>query len=167
MERFEEKRESLLRDLGGLEPALLEARPLEGKWSIIEIVEHMVVAEREVLMGLPDHGDLRDTTRSFRNKLMRLVVMFVLRNRIRVKVPSRTMLPNGGGQLEDLRRRWDENQAWFRSYVDSCDEQGLKRAVFKHPVSGPIDVHQAVDMSIAHLDSHTEQIRRLIELSGQ
>lgn len=163
IQEFEIKRNALLDELESLDTVALEARPFEGKWSVIEIVEHMVIGEREVLAGLPDPKELRSYDRSFKNKLMLKVVMFVLGNRIRVKVPSKTMIPKGGAKLGDLRAKWDENQAWFQEYVASNDEKGLRRAVFKHPVSGPIDVYQAVEMCHAHFDSHSDQIRKLLD----
>jgi len=161
--RFEQMRTSLLDDLSQRPVDELTARPLEGKWSILEIVEHMAVAEREVLMGLPGRSDLTSFNRTLKNKLMLKIVMFVLGNRIRVKVPSRTMIPKGGASLEEIRAMWDESQGWFRDYVESCSEDELRNAVFKHPVSGPIDPVQAIDMSFAHFESHKAQIDRLID----
>ncbi|MCO6511731.1 MAG: DinB family protein [Aridibacter famidurans] len=165
MDSFEAMRTGLLDQLSSLPEDVLRARPLDDKWSVLEIVEHMAVAEREVLLGLPEFSEIKGYKRSFKNKVMLKVVMFVLGNRIRVKVPSRTMNPKGDVSLADVRAAWDESQDWFRNYVASCDEEALVRAVFKHPVSGPIDPIQAVDMSIAHFNGHKAQIDRLLELS--
>ncbi|QQS42577.1 MAG: DinB family protein [Acidobacteriota bacterium] len=165
MASFEEMRKGLLDELSSLPDEVLKTRPLEDKWSILEIVEHMAVAEREVLLGLPEYSEIRGFRRTFKNKLMLKVVMFVLGNRIRVKVPSKTMNPKGELSLADVRAAWDESQEWFRNYVAACDEEALRKAVFKHPVSGPIEPLQAVDMSIAHFKSHKAQIDRLLELS--
>ena len=41
-----------------LSPERLVARPLPGKWSMIEIVEHLVRADRDVLQDLPSVADL-------------------------------------------------------------------------------------------------------------
>jgi uncharacterized damage-inducible protein DinB len=162
LQTFETRRNVLLEELSSIDPARLSARPDENRWSVIEIVEHMVVAEREVLMGLPDKSEMRVFKRSLKNKLMLKVVMFVL-GRIRVKVPSETMNPRGSVDLGELRAKWDESQQWLIRYIDSCDDEGLEQAVFKHPVSGPINVEQVVDMGIAHLDAHTRQIRTLLD----
>ena len=164
MDRFEAMRLSLLEGLSEIPEDQLTARPMEGKWSILEIVEHMAVAEREVLMGLPGHSELTAFQRTFKNKLMLKIVMFVLGNRIRVKVPSKTMNPKGGTSLSEVRSLWDESQAWFRDYVRSLSEDELQNAVFKHPVSGPITPAQAMDMSFAHFESHRAQIDRLLEV---
>ena len=65
IEEFEKKRISLLDEMEGLEEAMLQARPVEGKWSVLEIVEHLVVAEREVLGGLPEYEALGDSQAEF------------------------------------------------------------------------------------------------------
>lgn len=167
MESFESMRTDLLDDLSRRPEEVLRATPFDGKWSILDILEHMVVAEREVLMGLPEYKDLPIFERTFKNKLMLKIVMFVLGNRIRVKVPSRTMNPKGGTSFEEIRASWDESQAWFRAYLESCDEEKLGRAVFKHPVSGPITPAQAVDMSLAHFENHRAQIERILEVTDE
>lgn len=165
--RFDSIRTELLDDLQSLDEETLAARPLEGKWSILEIVEHMAIGEREVLMGLPEPSALRVYQRTFKNKLMLKVVMFVLGRRIRVQVPSKTMIPKGRTELSRIRDIWDENQAWFRNYVEGCEPGDLKKAVFKHPVSGPIDVYQAVEMCFAHFESHRAQIDKLRDVLGK
>lgn len=164
IDEFEKKRISLLDEVEALDETRLRARPIEGKWSILEIIEHLVIAEREVLGGLPKYDALADQRQSLRNGLMYRVVMFVLRYGIPVKAPSKKMLPQSELSLADLRRRWDENQQWFRTLVEMLDEEGLKKAFFRHPVSGPININQAVEMSLAHIDSHTRQIRERLEL---
>ena len=166
VQEFKRKRDSLLDGLGSLDPEMLTARPLEGKWSILEIVEHMVIGEREVLMGLPEPSALRVYKRTIKNKLMLKIVMFVLGWRVKVKVPSKSMIPKGQTELRRIREMWDENQDWFRNYVEGCGQDDLKKAVFKHPVSGPIDVYQAVEMCFAHFESHRAQIDKLLELQG-
>jgi DinB superfamily len=46
---FNEMRGALLDEMEALDPAKLVARPRVGKWSILEIVEHLVLAERSRL----------------------------------------------------------------------------------------------------------------------
>ncbi len=164
IEEFENKRSSLLNEIASLDEEKLNARPIGGKWSVLEIIEHLVIAEREVLGGLKDYEILENRQQSFKNGIMYRLVMFVLKVGIPVKVPSKKMLPKNKLSFEDLRKKWDENQEWFRGYLERSDEEGLKKAVFEHPVSGPINVEQAIEMSIAHIDNHTGQIKKRLDL---
>ena len=159
---FNEKRGALLDELEALDSAKLVAKPLAGKWSILEIIEHLVLAERAVLQGLPDQPRLGE--RRLKHRFRYLIVMFVLRYGIPVEVPSPAMVPRGARSLPELRRLWDENQEWLRAYISGLDRQGFCRAVFEHPFAGPLSVEQAVHMDQAHLDTHIRQIRRLQRL---
>lgn len=161
---FDAARNALLDELGALEPAVLTAKPLAGKWSILEIVEHLVLAERAVFKGMPDLSRLEAGERGLGNHARYLLVTFVLKAGIPVRAPSRRMLPQGGRSLADLRRMWDENKAWLLSVVDHLGTKGLGRAVFEHPIAGPLTVEQSVRMVRVHLDGHVKQIRALQRL---
>jgi hypothetical protein len=161
---FNEKRGALLDEMEALDPAKLVAKPLAGKWSILEIIEHLVLAERAVLQGLPDQSRLGERERRLKHRFRYLIVMFVLRYGIPVQVPSPAMVPRGARSLPELRRLWDENQEWLRAYISGLDRKGFRRAVFEHPVAGPLSVEQAVHMDQVHLDTHIRQIRRLQRL---
>ena len=164
VENFDNKRNALLDEISSLDEAKLNARPFEGKWSVLEIVEHLVKAEREVMGGLADYAELKDRKQSFKNGLLYRIVMTVLKLGIPVKVPSKTMLPHNEFTFAELRERWDENQDWFRGYIETLGENDLQKAVFMHPVSGPITLEQAIDMSHLHLDNHTGQIKKRLEI---
>ena len=74
-------------------------------------------------------------------------------------------LPRGQSSLPDLRRDWDEMQQWLRSYVERLGREDPAKAVFGHPVAGPMTLQQVLDMGKLHLATHTRQIRRLEALT--
>jgi hypothetical protein len=153
-------RRRLLDEVERLEPERLTAKPLPGKWSILEIVEHLVVGDRDVLQGLPNPSALVDQRRRLKDRVSYRMVMFVLACRIPVKASPRHH-PRGQSSLPDLRRDWDEMRQWLRSYVERLDRGDPAKAVFGHPVAGPMTLQQTLDMGKLHLSTHTRQIRRL------
>ena len=164
LQAFDARRNALLDEMETVEPAKLLARARPGKWSMIEIIEHLVLAERSVFQGLAEPSQL--TARATRpgDRFRYLLVMFVLKNGIRVQVGTPAMLPQGGCDLAELRRLWDENQTWLRARLDGLDAEGASKAILEHPQAGPINLKQAVAMSQAHLDAHIRQIRVLQRL---
>ena len=164
LQAFDEKRGALLDEMGALDPAKLVAKPLPGKWSMIEIIEHLVLAERAVLQGLAEPSRLNERERRLKHRFSYGLVMLVLKFGIPVQVPSPAMVPQGDRSLGQLRRLWDENQEWLRTYIVRLDRRGLRRAVFEHPIAGPLSVEQALHMGHVHLDTHIRQIRRLQRL---
>jgi len=145
-------------------PELLHAHPRPGKWSIQEIVEHLVLAEEDVFLDLDDLERLEDRPRRPKNRLLYFLVMFILRYGIPVEAPSRAMLPTGDSSLSELRHRWEWNHARLGAYLAGLSAAGARRAVFRHPVTGPLTVRQAIRMVEVHLDRHIRQIRTLERL---
>jgi hypothetical protein len=161
IQAFDDQRRALLDELAALPQESLAAKARPDKWSILEIVEHLVLAERFVLAGMPPAGELVERRRSLKNRCIYPIVLFVLRFSIPVKVPARRMLPTGQVSLAEVRNAWDENLRWLRGYVAGLAPGGGRRAVFLHPVAGPITLTQALRMDRLHFAVHLRQIRRL------
>ncbi|GAC1516587.1 MAG: hypothetical protein NVS1B4_12340 [Gemmatimonadaceae bacterium] len=161
---FHASRRALLADVEALDPALLVARPAAGKWSIVEIVEHLVRAERAILQELPEPSRVAAHERRLGHRLRYAIVYIVVKFGIPVEAPSAAMLPLGERTLAVLRRMWDENHEWLRAFIDRLDGDGARKAFFHHPVAGPLTVKQAMQLDQLHLDRHAGQIRRLNRL---
>jgi len=164
LQTFDDTRRRLLDEMAALDPALLVAKPIPGKWSMIEIIEHLVLAERAVFKGLPDPSRLVENRRDLGHRGRYLLVMFILTSSIRVRVPSPAMVPQGDRGLAELRRLWDESQRWLRSCIAHLGPGAGGKAVFEHPIAGPLTVSQAVRMGQVHVEGHVRQIRRLRRL---
>jgi len=161
LEIYDRNRLALLNDLMGLSADHLRRKPNPDRWSILEIVQHMVLSEREVLGYLPEPDELVDRQRGLRARLSYAVVLMVLRWSIPVPVPSDGMVPDGDTSLAELSQQWDENIGWLRDYLDSVRPADLARAVFRHPVAGPLTVTQAARIAKLHFDAHHRQIRKV------
>jgi len=161
IQALDAERTALLAELETLPVARLKAQVSPGRWSMLEIVEHLVAAERVILQGLPPVAELVARPRRLKHRLTYLVVTLVLTLRIPVKAPSRRMLPSGTRELADLRLEWDDHLRWLRDYATSLAPGQPLPAVFTHPVAGPITLLQALRMDLKHLRIHARQIRSL------
>ncbi len=161
LRRIARMRGELLTAFGRLDREALEAKPggLD-TWSLLDVVEHLVLAEEVVLAGIADPRSLPARPRSPIHFLRYGIVFAVLAFGIPVKVPSRRMKPAGGVAFADLRRRWDRSQELLRGHVDTATRGELGRAIFEHPVCGPLSTRQAVWLLEIHLRRHRTQIRR-------
>ena len=164
LRRIEGKRERLLAGLATLPPGVLEAHPLPGKWSIAEIIEHLVISEEGVIGDFTRLANREAIPRGAKDRILYLAVMGVLRFDIPVQVPSRGMNPVGGRSLAQLGAAWELNHAQLRAFVDTVDRSRLRDAIFRHPVGGPLTLGQGLLMLETHLDRHIRQIRRLEQL---
>jgi hypothetical protein len=160
IEALDRERLALLEGVEAHGADAISNRTQPGAWSILEIVEHLVVAEAVILRGLPPSAELTDRPRSLKQRILFQVVMAILRFGIPVKVPTRRMVPTGQVPLMELRKRWDGHLLWLRAYAAGLDAQGERRAVFEHPVAGPITLAQALRMDRLHLGIHQRQIQK-------
>ncbi len=161
IELLDGERLALLEWVEGLPLDRISRRPGAGKWSILEIVEHLVAAQRVVFMDFPPLESLVARRPWLKQRFAYRAVWFVLRFKIRVKAPSPKMLPQGEKSLGELRTDWDRGLARIRSYAAEMGADGARRALFRHPIAGPISLTQAVALDRLHVADHRAQIERL------
>ena len=161
LDSIELKRARLMDLVSSIDPTRVAARPRPEKWSIREIVEHLVLSEAGVFGKLDELGHRRPRARTIKDRVLYLVVMFILRFDIPVQVPSPDMRPGGVATLPDLEAQWASNHALLRAWVTSTEKGLLAQPLFVHPVAGPMTMVQALRMLEVHLDRHTRQIRKL------
>ena len=75
-------------------------------------------------------------------------------------IPSDGMVPDGNTSLSRVRQQWDENLRWLRDYLATLKPEDLRRAVFRHPIAGPMTVVQTIHMAKMHFDVHLRQIQK-------
>jgi len=170
-EMYDRTRRALLDDLAVLNDDQLRKKPSPSEWSILQIVQHMVLAEQGVMQYLPGPEELIARKRGLRAWIFYPLVLLILRWNIRVPVPSKRMVPDGKTSISELRQQWDENLRWFRGYLDSLGPDDLKRAVFSHPIAGPLTGPQAGTLAQYHFEAHLRQINNtkaivMAELNG-
>ena len=156
LEQLQLERRAFMALVGTLPSEQLQSRSRKGGWSVIEIAEHVVVAERVVLGGLADFDGLREKTP--RSALRRALVLGVLTLGIPVEVPSAAMRPSGTRDIETLRFLWNETEAWMEEFAK---RQEL-RAVFEHPVAGALTLPEAIRLDRAHIRRHRKQIDAIL-----
>ena len=161
LEIYDQNRLALLADLERFNDDQLRRKPGPRDWSLLQIAQHMVLAERDVLQYLPEPDDLIARKRGLRDRILYVLVLLILRWNIRVPVPAEGMAPDGNTSLSELRQQWDENLHWLRGYLDTLRPEDLRRAVFSHPVAGALTGPQAAKMAQFHFDAHLRQINRV------
>lgn len=162
LDRIEELRDALLREIAALPAESVARRPAPDRWSILEIVEHLLSSEQSVLAGMDDASTLRPRRRSLRSRVGYGVVIAVLALPVRVAVPVAAMAPRGGVSLATLSHAWREHHRVLRRHIEAVLAGRVTGAVFTHPVAGPLTTGQALRMLDVHVKRHAQQIRAII-----
>lgn len=162
LQRIEALRDALLAEVAAASETKRRHRPTPDAWSAIEVLEHLVLAERVVLGPSAQWRDRAGASRSLRDRVRFYMVRLVLQQRIKVRTPSEQMRPSGRASFEQLRTAWVAQQEALREFVLSLDAAGARRAIFHHPIAGPLTVPQALQLLEVHLRGHAAQVHRLL-----
>ncbi len=141
LDAYDRERRALLDEMDALDPILLSFRHRAGEWSILEILEHVALAEQAALLNL------REPELPQRYRLA--MFTFLRRLRIPVRLPSSGMMSHGAKSLLEVRRLWDENSRTLRACLARL---------------GPgSTVSHAIGTGQLHLAVHRRQIWRILE----
>jgi len=135
-------------------------RPGEGQWSMLQVIEHLVLAEEGTLRVLRQGPGPRPRV-TFRSRLALRAIEVLFGLGARVRVPSQSLAPSGADALDTLRSRWSGAREGIAAVVRGLDADGLRQPRFRHPVAGWLTVGQGLDFLERHIRHHERQLHRI------
>jgi hypothetical protein len=160
---LEAKRQSIFTLLYGLSADQTTFRVDPGRWSILMVLEHVVIAEEMVLVDIPAAATAGPAGTAPKSPEAFHMVIKVLEKDIPVEVPVPELEPTGGVSLDDLIIRWENARSNLRRIFDRIPPETLTVPICRHPVAGPMDARETLEFLAVHLDHHLRQIRRIGE----
>ena len=155
-------RSALAGALEGMSDAEAGARGAEGRWSAIDIVEHLTLSEAGMTRGIfasaPDAG----TAGPGREGI--IFGMAQLRAR-KFAAPEGTHPTGGCGTVAEAMAKFDAVRAATVAFVESCPHD-LRLCPTAHPLLGPLTSMECMALVAAHPIRHAAQIRELRGVTG-
>ncbi len=164
-DRLEDQRIALFARVDGLGDDALNLPPAAGKWSIIQVLSHLIVAEKLSLViirkKMADRTGLEKA--GLAGRVRSAFLRLVLRLPVRIKAPAKALATVPEHQdLETTRRQWDEVRAAWRENLDSFPPELADQGIFRHPVVGCMSLAQALRFIEDHVDHHAKQVERIV-----
>jgi hypothetical protein len=159
------KFEALLQRLDSLSGAGLSFKAGPDKWSIVEVVEHLVIAEKSLVKQLS--ANIPDSTLDPDAKTpeKHQTVIKVMERDIEVDVPHESLEPHGNIALEDLRKQWNDIRKKLPDLLAAIKPEKKDDPVFKHPYGGPLNIFDTLQFFEVHFDNHMRHIDRILAQS--
>lgn len=156
-------KDNLLKELHSLPVEKLNSAPA-GKWSIAQIVAHLITAERlsiqymqKKIQGVEQAGDS-----GIVEELKLIVLIISQRLPFRFKAPKMVKeLTPTLSSLPELTAEWDRVRTDLKQLLEKIPDHLVKRKIYKHVVAGKLNSRQAVLFFREHLIHHLPQIQRL------
>jgi uncharacterized damage-inducible protein DinB len=164
---IEAQRVSLIHKLSSVPQKRQYYSETETSWSILNIVEHMVMSEEASLdyvqkkMAQPGHLKPVELISWFKIWIMKIV----LKLKVKYKAPNHVNpLENTGTNLESLSNRWELVR---ERLIDLSEENSkdLEKGILRHPYAGMLNFTQLLAFFETHFEHHLIQINRLVELN--
>ena len=156
------KDEALEQELVAIGAATTAKKPTEDAWSLNEIAHHLVLVEQGVKDTLREKLLTKaDAWRSsFKSAVKFFLLQLVLKSPLRVKVPSKRVLPSSDVDLAQLQDSWQEIHKTWPDVLGQFKKNDLDKQLFKHPIAGWLNIIQTLDFLLAHTDHHLAQVDR-------
>ena len=154
---LEKRREKLTYDIQTIAAEQLVHRPGPDKWSVLQHLQHIIWGERAIRMS---EAELRNNPVREHLKPGKLVdvVKDVLDKDIPVDVPDPSLTPDGKSSLPELLELWKQEREGLNLLLETVNEKNSRKVMFSHPAAGPLTPLLALELALAHFDSHRRQI---------
>ncbi len=161
---LEQQRADLMTTVSAV-PDEVYFRSPSAKWSIAQVIAHIITSERLSLMYMRKKSlgieTLKDS--GVKQSLVFMLLKISQRVPLRYRAPK-AVVDNTPEALskEEAFARWEKARQELRGFLDTIPEKHAHRLIFKHPVGGMLDVRQAVGFMYEHVRHHWPQIKRLL-----
>ena len=161
---LETERKNLFSDLKKYSDEVINKKPSPAKWSVAEVIAHLITAEEMSLKYLSKK--IQDTSKegeeSFKNKYRWLLVQIVFTFNIKFKAPE-IVEPNMGYQtLSDLEGKWSNIRYQTLQALQKLSEEEANKTLWKHALAGKMNLHHMVQFFGVHYNRHKKQIERTL-----
>ena len=140
-----------------------EAKP--GKWSVSQIVGHLVAAERlslrymnKKILGIQDAGDT-----GIGEEIKMVLLKLSQRLPFKFKAP-RALVENtpAYADIGQLQADWETERAELKALLEKFNDTETKRKIYRHIRAGRLNIQHALIFFREHYRHHWPQIKRLL-----
>lgn len=170
LDRIDQMNEKLFRELHHYPDELLNRKPGPGKWSVLQVLHHLMVAEKlsegYVRKKTSSGTDFPNVPISSYTRLMLLQLNFLLP--LKFKAPPAVgddALPDTSTLAETIAA-WKQNRQSLRSLLTDLPEGLLAKGIYKHPLAGKLNAGQMIYFFDIHFTHHLSQIERTLKAVG-
>ena len=162
--KLERERKELISEIEQLNNRQINFKPEKNKWSILQILFHIVKAEHLTIISIKNSLNKKDDLDSsttgavVRSFLLNLSLKFPMK----IKAPQILRKVPDTHDTEQLIKKWITlRKDLYKIIEENSDYQILKKYVFRHPYAGRLNFVQAMEFLENHLKHHKRQIIKL------
>jgi len=162
---LETQRKALLSLIANLSHEQLHAHR-EGKWSIAQILSHLIASEtlsvrylNKKILGIhdaPNTGIAEDLV---------MMVLIISQRLPLVKFKAPHVLADNTPVYQTaaaIEQAWDKTRFELKEVLARVQDDQLRRKIYKHPIVGMLNIKQTIRFFGEHIIHHTPQVKNLL-----
>jgi uncharacterized damage-inducible protein DinB len=165
-DQLEADRKILLAEIERVPEEKLNRKPAPGKWSLGEVLSHIVASERGSTGYMKKKSlGIDQVENSGVIESLKLGLLIASQRLPFLKFKAPKILLDHTPQLhsaESVIRQWDKARTDLKIFLEGVEDKNLRKKIYKHPIAGRLDVVQAVIFYREHIIHHSPQIKRLL-----
>ena len=137
-----------------------------GKWSISQILSHVIAAERMSLLYIQKKvqgAEEAPNTGLWEEVKINLLKVSQRLPGLKFKAPQRVVdNTTDYHNLASISKEWETVRSEFKSLLEKIPDQYVNRRLYRHPRAGYLNVKHALLFFREHIIHHTPQIKKLV-----
>lgn len=164
----EREKDRLLDDVSALSPEDFFRTPAPGKWSVAQIMTHLMTVEQLSLQYMKKKSlginEVKDS--GVMEEARFRLYSAVFRLPLKLKAP-RVILDNTPEALplSELEVQWKRLRNKLKTFLSTIEDKHIRRLIYKHAFAGRLDITQALRFFIEHIYHHQPQVDRIVRSS--
>jgi len=147
-------------------PDRFNISPGNNKWSLHQILAHLVASEKlsnqylhKKIQGI-DEAEDSGVVETFKMQLLKISQRLPFKFNAPKLIVASTLTYQS---LDELIVDWNGTRAQLVALLEQIKDDQLKRKIFKHPAVGKLNITQALEFLSEHVDHHLPQVNRLLK----
>jgi uncharacterized damage-inducible protein DinB len=164
-DQLELQRNKLFRSIESLPIKRLNHQPA-GKWSINQIVAHLITAEKMSVMYLTKKIQGIDETKDsgLLEELKMIALIISQRLPFKFKAPKVVVENTSSSHdLKELEQEWTMVRNELKLLLERIKNDQIKRLIYKHVIAGKLNIAHALIFFREHIIHHQPQIKALLK----
>ena len=169
LDALNQARADFIKQIEEVPRELRSKHPAEG-WNMLQVMEHLISSEVGTLEYMKKKTQARadeipvagEESTAGSEQLKR-----ALQSEKKWKMPGVLPDPTGAQSFENMQAYWDGLREKYRAFLEDLSADYHDRAIFKHPISGRMNLEQTIEFLVDHLVHHGYQLKRIKSEVGE
>ncbi len=160
---LESKTQELIDSLNNIPLETLNYRPGQDKWSIIQIIFHLVKTERITEVAISNSVKHSENLREagFKESISSTILNLALKSPLKIKAPALLIKIPETYDLNELIKKWKTVRENLFEILNDFPVNLINKNVFEHPYSSKMNISQTLDFLRLHLCHHLKQVEKI------